>query len=146
MLLHGSGVAENSATAHERRFQQVFGGVRLPCCWIVQREPEACRNWEFAVLKTKTDDKFGWLAAGQTLGRLALQARAIGSSCTFFTDALRDPLVREDLRTSVGHKGYVQAILRFQRPRHRIQMNALSDRYACSPTVVAAAKRSSHLN
>jgi hypothetical protein len=63
-----------------------------------------------AVVKTKTDDKRGWVAAGQTVALLILTARAMGVSCAFFDNALRKAAVREELRTGVGRKGYAQAI------------------------------------
>jgi hypothetical protein len=67
----------------------------------------------FAVLKTKTDDKHGWLAAGQMLARLLLHARALGVACTPFLDPLRHPELRSELRTAIGHKGFTQVILHF---------------------------------
>lgn len=67
----------------------------------------------FAVLKTKTDDKHGWIAAGQTMARLILRARTLGLSYTFFNEELRRPRVRAELRTNIGRKGFGQAIVRF---------------------------------
>lgn len=69
-------------------------------------------NTTLAVVKTKTDDKHGWLAAGQTLARAALQAQALGVTWSLF-DPIRQPDVREALRREVGHKGFAQIILRF---------------------------------
>jgi len=66
-----------------------------------------------AVLKTKTDDKYGWLAAGQTLGRLMLQAKALGVACSLHDESLHSAQVRAALRTEIGRKGFAQAILRF---------------------------------
>lgn len=65
-----------------------------------------------AVVKTKTDDKHGWLAAGQTLARVVLHARALGLSWAFFNPVRRRE-AREALRTGIGHKGFAQVILRF---------------------------------
>lgn len=65
-----------------------------------------------AVVKTKTDDKHGWLEAGQTMARTILQAQALGLSWAFF-DPVRRRAAREALRTGVGHKGFAQVILRF---------------------------------
>ena len=65
-----------------------------------------------AVVKTKTDDKHGWLAAGQTMARAILQAQAMGLSWAF-VDPLRRQAAREELRVIVGHKGFAQVILRF---------------------------------
>lgn len=67
----------------------------------------------FAVLKTKTDDKHGWLAAGQMLARLLLHARALGVACTPLLDPLRRSELRSELRTAIGHKGFTQVILHF---------------------------------
>lgn len=66
-----------------------------------------------AVFKTKTDDKRGWLAAGQALARLAFHSLTFGLSTKHYLKPLRDPAQRERLRTSVGHKGFAQAIVGF---------------------------------
>jgi hypothetical protein len=65
-----------------------------------------------AVVKTKTDDKYGWLEAGQTMARTILQAQALGLSWAFF-NPVRRRSAREALRMGVGHKGFAQVILRF---------------------------------
>ena len=65
-----------------------------------------------AIVKTKTDDKHGWLEAGQTMARTVLQAQALGLSWAFF-DPLRLAEARNELRLGVGHKGFAQVILRF---------------------------------
>ena len=65
-----------------------------------------------AVVKTKTDDKHGWLEAGQIMARTILQAQALGLSWAFF-DPMRRRETRVALRTSVGHKGFAQVILQF---------------------------------
>lgn len=64
-----------------------------------------------AVIKTKTDDKHGWLAAGQALARIKLQARAMEISAHVFDQAFQQRRVREELRTGIGHKGYPQGII-----------------------------------
>ena len=74
--------------------------------------PPAVTTALFAVVKTKTDDKHGWLEAGQTMARIILQAQAMGVSWAFF-DPVRRRAVREELRTGVGRKGFAQVILRF---------------------------------
>jgi len=66
-----------------------------------------------AVIKTKTDDKHGWLATGRLLAQIRLQARAAEISPHTFDQAFRDRRVREELRTNIGHKGYVQTIVGF---------------------------------
>ena len=65
-----------------------------------------------AVVKTKTDDKHGWLAAGQTLARAVLQAQALGLTWAFLNPVRRRE-AREALRTGIGHKGFAQVILHF---------------------------------
>jgi hypothetical protein len=65
-----------------------------------------------AVVKTKTDDKHGWLEAGQTMARTVLQAQALGLSWAFFNPVRRRE-AREALRVGIGHKGFAQVILRF---------------------------------
>jgi nitroreductase len=65
-----------------------------------------------AVVKTKTDDEHGWLAAGQTMARTILQARALGLAWAFH-DPMPRREARADLRLGVGHKGFAQIILRF---------------------------------
>jgi hypothetical protein len=65
-----------------------------------------------AIVKTKTDDKHGWLEAGQTTARTILQAQALGLSWAFF-DPLRLAEARKELRLGVGHKGFAQVVLRF---------------------------------
>jgi hypothetical protein len=65
------------------------------------------------VLKTRTDDKHGWVAAGLTLARLILQAQVLGVSCALHHEPLRAARVRTELRTEIGRKGFVQAILQF---------------------------------
>lgn len=71
----------------------------------------------FAVLKTKTDDRHGWLAAGMILARTFLQSRVMNLECRFHLEPLQSPSLRAELRTAIGHKGYTQAILGFASPR-----------------------------
>jgi hypothetical protein len=65
-----------------------------------------------AVVKTKTDDKHGWLEAGQTMARTILQAQALGLSWAFLNPVHRGE-VREALRLGIGRKGFAQAVLSF---------------------------------
>lgn len=66
-----------------------------------------------ATLKTKTDDKHGWLAAGQTIVRAGLRAGALRISSQVFDQNFQHRHMREELRTTIGHKGFVQAIIGF---------------------------------
>ena len=74
--------------------------------------PPAVATATLAVVKTKTDDKHGWLEAGQTMARTILQAQALGMSWAF-VDPVRRREARAALRTGFGHKGFAQVILRF---------------------------------
>ena len=80
---------------------------------VMENVPEVSA---LAVIKTKTDDKHGWLAAGQVLGRTILRAQTLGLSWSFFNHSVRRREGREKLRTSLGHKGYAQAVLRIDPP------------------------------
>jgi hypothetical protein len=66
-----------------------------------------------AVLKTKTDDRYGWLAAGEVMVRARLEAQTLGVSSQVFGQAFRERRSRQELRNIIGPKGYVQAIIGF---------------------------------
>jgi len=72
---------------------------------------------EMAVIKTKTDDKRGWLATGQALARVTLLAKTSNISCRVFGQAFRHRYARESLRTAIGHKGFAQAIVGLGHPQ-----------------------------
>ncbi|HUA64564.1 MAG TPA: hypothetical protein VME24_01875 [Alphaproteobacteria bacterium] len=91
-----------------------FGGRNIHL-WdgaIAPIQQPAVSTATLAVVKTKTDDKRGWLEAGQMLARTVLQAQALGIPWAFF-DPVRRREAREALRIGVGHKGFAQVILRF---------------------------------
>jgi hypothetical protein len=90
----------------------------------------------FAVIKTKTDDKYGWLAAGETNTRLQETARKLGVSCTFFNHALRKPAVRQELRTNIGHKGFGQAIVQLKTTGHPLAALASSSTLPLRQTII----------
>lgn len=91
-----------------------FGGrnIRLWDGAIEPAQPPAVSTVTLAVLKTKTDDKHGWLEAGQTMARTVLQAQALGLSWGFYNPVRRRE-AREALRIGIGHKGFAQVILWF---------------------------------
>jgi hypothetical protein len=66
-----------------------------------------------AVLKTKTDDRYGWLAAGEVMERARLEAQTLGISSQVFDHAFRGRRPRQELRNIIGRKGFVQAIIGF---------------------------------
>lgn len=90
-----------------------FGAPKVQSSPVVVEPP--CRlplsAGTLAVVKTKTDDKHGWLAAGQALARAVLQVQAWGLSWSFFNQ-MRRRTTREALRLGLGHKGFAQIILR----------------------------------
>jgi hypothetical protein len=90
-----------------------FGGRRMdpPTAVVEPAPPLSVSAAALAVVKTKTDDKHGWLAAGQTMARAVLQAQALGLSWSFFNQVRRRQ-AREALRWGIGHKGFAQIILR----------------------------------
>ena len=66
-----------------------------------------------AALKTKTDDRYGWVAAGHASARIQLEAQACGVPVYYFGEAFRSRRLREELRTTIGRKGFVQAVVGF---------------------------------
>jgi hypothetical protein len=66
-----------------------------------------------AVLKTKTDDKHGWLAGGQVMARARLEAGILDVSSEVFDQAFQKERIRAELRTTIGRKGFAQAIIGF---------------------------------
>jgi hypothetical protein len=90
-----------------------FGGRSMLAAKVTlaSERPLAIPAATLAVVKTKTDDKHGWAAAGQTMARAVLQAQALGLSWSFFS-RVRIREAREALRTGIGHKGFAQVILR----------------------------------
>jgi hypothetical protein len=85
----------------------VSGGRNLAQPWV--------GGATLAVIKTKTDDKHGWLAAGQILARVALQAKSLGLSWTLL-NPLRSGAARKALRMEVGRKGFWAGHRRRNRP------------------------------
>ncbi|MDR3458524.1 MAG: hypothetical protein P4N60_13825 [Verrucomicrobiae bacterium] len=109
-------MTETADESGERLPPPVFAfGDRAVDVWKEPVEPDfppAVATATLAVVKTKTDDKHGWLEAGQTMARTILQAQALGLSWAFF-DPVRRRDARAALRTAVGRKGFAQVILRF---------------------------------
>ena len=104
--------------------------VQVPISGVSEKLDASAIPGIFAVLKTKTDDKHGWITAGQTAAQLDVTARKLGLSCTFFNHALRKQSVRQGLRTSIGHKGFGQVIVQFNAADHPINAAALFERTA----------------
>jgi hypothetical protein len=66
-----------------------------------------------AVLKTKTDDPYGWLAAGEILAQVQLEAAKLNVFSHVFYQAFQARQARQELRNIIGRKGFVQAIVGF---------------------------------
>ena len=75
-------------------------------------QPMKLPSATLAVVKTKTDDRQGWLAAGHAMARIILQAQALGLAWGFFNHPVRLRYARESLRMHIGHKGFAQVILK----------------------------------
>lgn len=89
------------------------------------------RTAELGVIKTKTDDNYGWLAAGQAMARVQLQAQVSGLQMHCSEESFRKKQLRERLRTAMGRKGFVQAIIGLEVPA--IQFRMLQPRQYQSP-------------
>jgi hypothetical protein len=116
-LLYSLARPRNTAVRRTLRWPRaLFGfGGRNPVSQNLTIGPVRDRSipaMTLAVVKTKTDDKHGWLAAGETMARVVLQATALGLSWGFFNQ-VRHRGAREALRMGIGHKGFAQVILRF---------------------------------
>jgi hypothetical protein len=80
----------------------------------VQSEEESSGQWTaLAVIKSRTDDKHGWVAAGQATARVLLYAGMSGLSWSFLNRALHSRAAREELLTGMGRKGFPQVVIRF---------------------------------
>jgi hypothetical protein len=122
-------------TAGSNGWQKFILGVKLhvPAPEAGAPSNTPAKSGTFAILKTKTDDKYGWIAAGQTSALLMEIARKLGVSCSFHNQALRKPSLRQELRTSIGHKGFGQAVVQLETAGQRLSTLALTERHATSP-------------
>lgn len=86
------------------------------------------------VVKTKTDDERGWLAAGQAVALAILHAQAWGIGWSFF-HRIPDPNAREALRMGIGQKGFAQFVLRFGSllPPQPIQLGSITSTVTLRP-------------
>lgn len=109
--LSGAQPTKIAVAKRPTRLLSAFGGRSIRPA-IDPLQPAAGLAATLAVVKTKTDDKHGWLEAGQTMARTILQAQALGLSWAFF-NSVRRREARSALRMQVGHKGFAQIILRF---------------------------------
>ena len=83
-------------------------------------EGQAATNHELAsgspalgVLMTETDSVLDWLAAGQALARVLLQARTQEVWASFLNQPIEVPALRMKVPHTIGSPGFPQAILRF---------------------------------
>jgi hypothetical protein len=91
--------------------------TRNPTAEPTPRAPDGVRTIyemaSLAVLKTKTDDRYGWLAAGEVMERARLEAQTLGVSSQVFGQAFHERRPRQELRNIIGRKGFVQSIIGF---------------------------------
>ncbi|GGZ03366.1 hypothetical protein CP967_27825 [Streptomyces nitrosporeus] len=90
-------------------------GLDLPGRGAAAFEPRP----DLAVLETPGDDPAAWIAAGQALQRLLLEATGHGVAASFANQPLEDPDLREDVSSSAAHYGHPQMVLRLGYPRVR---------------------------
>jgi len=68
------------------------------------------------LLGTMTDDRTGWLQAGEALGRLLLQVTVAGLAASPLTQALDQPWARNRLSHRLSLVGHPQMLLRIGYP------------------------------
>ncbi len=90
-------------------------GLELPGRGTADFEPHP----ELAVLETAGDDPASWVAAGQALQRLLLEATGHGVAASFANQPLEDAELREEVSSSAAHFGHPQMVLRLGYPLTR---------------------------
>ncbi|MFJ8887330.1 Acg family FMN-binding oxidoreductase [Streptomyces sp. NPDC102402] len=83
-------------------------GLDLPGRGSAAFEPHP----DLAVLETSDDDAGSWIAAGQALQRLLLEATGHGIAASFANQPLEDAELRPDVSGGAAHYGYPQMVLR----------------------------------
>jgi hypothetical protein len=71
-----------------------------------------------AVIGTDEDSPAAWLAAGQAMGHVLLQATADGLATSFLSQPIEVEALRPAMSTLTGRSGYPQLLLRVGYPRH----------------------------
>jgi nitroreductase len=66
-----------------------------------------------AILGTEDDTPADWLAAGQAMAKVVLQAQAEGVSASFLNQPVEVSELRPQLRDAIGRQGFPQLLLRF---------------------------------
>lgn len=94
----------------------VVGALNLGTIWG-GRSRQAVENAPvLAVLGTRRNGPQAWVAAGQALARVLLQAAAEGVSASFLNQPCEVPLLRLRLRDLLGSDGWPQLVLRLGYP------------------------------
>ncbi|MFC8229553.1 Acg family FMN-binding oxidoreductase [Streptomyces sp. NPDC057287] len=83
-------------------------GLDLPGRGSAAFEPHP----DLAVLETADDDPGAWIAAGQALQRLLLEATGHGIAASFANQPLEDAELRPDVASGAAHFGHPQMVLR----------------------------------
>ena len=94
-----------------------------PATGADESHPPAVERPLVAVLGTREDDITSWLAAGQAVGRLLLQATARGVAASPMTQPLEIPDTRLRLARELGLVGHPQMILRLGYAEANAQAN-----------------------
>ena len=74
------------------------------------------------VIGTDRDDPPSWLAAGQAMSNVLLQATADGLATAFLSQAIEVPQLRPQLAAVLGRVGEPQLLLRAGYPRRRARL------------------------
>jgi nitroreductase len=99
-----------------------------------------------AVIGTSRDDPPAWLAAGQAMSAVLLQATADGLATSFLSQAIEVEALRPRLAALTGHDGHPQLLLRVGYPRRpappapRCPLDDVLAPFALAGSPVAAAQ------
>lgn len=91
-------------------------GVGLGAVWGARSRQTVENAPVLAVLGTDHNDRPGWVAAGQALARVLLEARAAGVYASFLNQPCEVPLLRLSLGTLLKTDGWPQMLLRLGYP------------------------------
>jgi nitroreductase len=108
LLTHGVALAEAGERADVlpvRTFEH-GGGVAATDRKLAEGSPL------LAVIGTDSDDERSWMAAGQALGHVLLQACAEGLSASFLNQPIEVAHLRPLVAEAVGHSGHAHLLLR----------------------------------
>jgi hypothetical protein len=76
---------------------------------------QAANAPSLAILGTEADGRGPWLAAGQALQRVLLEATVGGFRCSFLNQPIRQPELRAAVQRLAGGEGCPQVLIRLGR-------------------------------